>query len=107
MTKIPWDRYEVALIFSAYERTAEGSDINTEAAKLSKLLRSIAICKGLSIDETYRNINGMKMQLANVQYLFTDGKKGLSGASAMIHKMYELYKTNRAEYQTILEEANR
>lgn len=105
MTKIPWDRYEVALLFSAYERTVEGSDINTEAAKLSEFLRGLAVCKGLSIDETYRNVNGMKMQLANVQYLFTGGKKGLSGASAMIHQMYELYKTNQTEYQTILKEA--
>ena len=106
-SRIPWDRYEVALLLNAYERVARGSDINTEAAKLSVVLRNLATYRGILIDETYRNVNGMKMQLANVQYLFTGGKKGLSGTSVMIHQMYELYTTNPVEYQMILEEANR
>ncbi len=105
-SRISWDCYEVALLLNSYERVAEGLDINTEAAKLSATLRNLATRRGILIDETYRNVNGMKMQLANVQYLFTDGKKGLSGASAMIHQMYELYTTNPAKYQMILEEAN-
>ncbi len=101
--RIPWDRYEVALLFSAYERVADGADISQEAARLSETLRALAIRRGASIDDTYRNVNGMKMQLANVQYLFSDGQKGLSGASAMIRQMYELYKTNHEEYQIIFE----
>ncbi len=105
--RIPWDRYEVALLFSAHERVADGADISQEAARLSETLRALAIRRGASIDDTYRNVNGMKMQLANVQYLFSDGQKGLSGASAMIRQMYELYKANHAEYQIILKEAIR
>ena len=107
MVRIPWDRYEVALLLNTYERVADGADISTEAARLSETLRDLAILRGVSIDDTYRNVNGMKMQLANVQYLFTDGQKGLSGASAMIRQMYELYKINPAEYQTVLKEAIR
>lgn len=103
--RVSWDRYEVALLFAAYERMVNGSDSNAEALQLSKTLRELAIRKGISIDDTYRNLNGMKMQLANVQYLFTDGEKGLSGASSMIRQMYELNKTNPAEYQMILKEA--
>lgn len=103
--RISWDRYEVALLFDTYKRITKGSDINEEAAKLSQALRGLAIRKGISIDETYRNVNGMKMQLANVQYLFTDGRKGLSGASAGIRQMYVLYKTNQKKYQAILKEA--
>ena len=102
-SRISWDCYEVALLLNSYERVAEGLDINTEAAKLSATLRNLATRRGILIDETYRNVNGMKMQLANVQYLFTDGKKGLSGASAMIQQMYEIYTTNPAKYQMILE----
>lgn len=105
--RISWDCYEVALLLSSYKRVAEGFDINTEIMKLSTALRNLAIRRGIRIDKTYRNLNGMKMQLANVQYLFTDGKKGLSGASAMIRQMYELYTTNPTEYQMILEEGNR
>lgn len=74
--RIPWNRYEIALLFDAYERVAGGSDINSEAVKLSESLHTLATCKGIPIDETYRNVNGMTMQLANVQYLFTCGQKG-------------------------------
>lgn len=105
--RVPWDCYEVALLFSTYERVADGADCSTEAARLSETLRALARRRGVSIDGTYRNVNGMKMQLANVQYLFTDGQKGLSGASAMIRRMYDLYKTNPADYQTVLKEAIR
>lgn len=105
--RIPWDRYEVALLFSAYEHIANGADISAEAARLSETLRALAIRRGVSIDDTYRNVNGMRMQLANVQYLFTDGQKGMFGASAMIREMYELYKSDPRAYQTILNEAIR
>lgn len=71
--RVPWDCYEVALLFSTYERVADGADCSTEAARLSETLRALARRRGVSIDGTYRNVNGMKMQLANVQYLFTDG----------------------------------
>lgn len=103
--RIPWDRYEIALLFHAYEHVMDGADINKEATELSSVLRQLAIRRNIAIDDTYRNVNGMKMQLANVQYLFTDGQKGLSGASAMIRQMFDLYKANYAEYQTILKEA--
>lgn len=105
--RIPWDRYEVALLFSTYERVANGADLGREASSLSETLRTLAIRRGNLIDETYRNVSGMKMQLANVQYLFTDGQKGLSGASAMIRQMFEIYKTNPADYQSVLKEAIR
>lgn len=105
--RIPWDRYEVALLFSTYERVANGADLGIEASNLSETLRTLATRRGNSIDETYRNVSGMKMQLANVQYLFTDGQKGLSGASAMIRQMYDLYKSKPEDYQTVLKEAIR
>ena len=42
--------------------------------------------------------NGMKMQLANVQYLFTSGERGLSGASVMILQTYNLLMANPTEF---------
>ena len=106
-TRIPWDRYEVALLISAYERVANGSEIGIEAERLSGILRALAIRRNLVIDETFRNTNGMKMQLGNVQYLFTSGRKGLSGASTLIRQMVELYQSKPSEFQTILKEAIR
>ena len=104
-TRIPWSQHEIALLFDAYIRVAEGADFGKTAEWLSLTLRKLATQSGQAVDETYRNVNGMKMQLANVQYMFTDGQKGLSGASARIRQMYALYRTDYTEYQTILKEA--
>lgn len=75
--RIPWDRYEVALLFSTYERVADGADLGDEAARLSEKLQWLAIRRGNSIDETYRNVNGDENAACHEQYLFTDGQKWL------------------------------
>ena len=105
--RVRWDEHEVALLINAYLQVEQGADLQTIAKQLSSTLREMAVHSGQSIDETYRNVNGMIMQLANVQYLFTDGKKGLSGASTSIRQMYELYRTSPVDYQTILNKAMR
>ena len=79
--RIAWSQHEVALLFRAYEKFAAGAGLNRVAEDLSKTLRTMALRAGQEVDETYRNVNGMKMQLGNVQNLFTNGQKGLSGAS--------------------------
>lgn len=103
--RVPWSQHETALLIYAYLQISEGADPTKTANELSLALRNLAVHAGHVIDDTYRNVNGMKMQLANVQYLFTNGEKGLSSASSMIQQMYELYKAHPAEYQTILKEA--
>ena len=105
--RVPWNQHEVALLIDAYLRITKGADLGQTAEWLSRTLRRMATRSGQQVDDTFRNVNGMKMQLANVQYLFTDGQRGLSGASAMIRQMYGLYQSNPAEYQTILKEAIR
>lgn len=104
--RIPWDRYEVALLFEAYLATDKGENLQTVAQKLSQSLRGLARYRGVVFDETYRNENGMRMQLSNVQYLFTNGQRGLSGTTSMIRQMYETYRNHPEEYQAILEEAH-
>lgn len=103
--RVPWDKIEIALLFRAYEKVSEGSDINLVAVSLSETLRNLARHRGIEIDNTFRNVNGMKMQLGNVQYMFTDGAKGLSGASSLIREMYHIYLYDQEGYQKILKEA--
>lgn len=105
--RISWDCYETALLLDAYKRAMDGSDIDAEAKMLSITLRNLAIHRGFLIDDTYRNVNGIRMKLFNVQYVFTDGRRGLSNPSKMIRNVYELYKNDYAKYQMILKEAIR
>lgn len=86
----PWSKHEIALLFMAYENVVNGSSMKEQASWLSDKLRRLASINGIVIDGTFRNINGMNMQLGNVQFLFTDGEKGLSGASRAIRNMYDI-----------------
>lgn len=103
--RLLWDRYEIALLFRAYERISNGNDANVVVASLSKSLRNLAIRRGVVIDAAFRNVNGIRLQLANVQYLCTDGAKGLYGASSLMREMFQLYKLSQAEFQEILRKA--
>ena len=103
--RIPWNQHEIALLINAYLEVAAGADLGQTAAQLSLTLRNLAVRSGIDIDDTYRNVNGMKMQLGNVRYLFTDGKRGLSGSSSLIRLMFEMYKTHHDDFQQLLKEA--
>lgn len=73
---------------------------------LSSMLRKYALKQGLEIDEKYRNLNGMILQLSHMEYVITNGKKGLPDPPKMFVEVYEVYKTNRVKYEKILGEAN-
>ncbi len=55
--------------------------------KLSNLLRQRAKANGINIDEVFRNENGIALQMTKMEYLLTDGKKGLPGASKLYIEM--------------------
>lgn len=101
-----WSKYEVALLVETYLKAADNGYLRAAAEVLSHTLREWAVKQGKSIDATYRNVNGINMQLGTVQYCFTDGKKGLPNASTQIREMVNLYKTNRSEYEIVLTQAH-
>lgn len=104
--RVVWDKFEVALLIDTYLRVTENRVTKKEAiAELSKTLRQKAIKAGIQIDTVYRNTNGIAMRIANIQYLFTDGKIGLSSYSLLDKQIYELYKMNKEEFSQLLEEA--
>ena len=104
---IPWDDYEIALMFEVYQKMADGMTLNAAAQELSKRLRQKAVNQGIAIDGVFRNTNGMVFYLKRTEYLFTNGKSGLSGAQKNVVKMFELYQQNPLAYQQILMEARR
>ena len=105
--RIPWDDYEIALMFEVYQKMADGMTLNVAAQELSKQLRQKAINQGIEIDDVFRNTNGMVFYLKRTEYLFTNGKSGMSGAQKNVVKMFELYQQNPLAYQQILMEARR
>ena len=63
-----------------------------------------AVYKDLNVDDKFRNLSGMKMQLGCIHYVVTGGKEGMSGASNLFYKTYDLYKNEPTRFQSICDD---
>ena len=104
--RIPWTKYEVALLIDACMGVETSHRSRNEIIKdLSKKLRELAIKNGLKIDEIYRNENGIAMQFTIMQAVLHNTESGLHSASKLFVEMKDLYYQNKPEYGRILKEA--
>ena len=55
--------------------------------------------------ETYRNVNGITLQLGAIQFLMTDGAHGISHVSNLFREIVRLYKEDPTEFARLLDEA--
>lgn len=59
--RIMWDKYEAAILLEAVLKIENNSESKGNAIeRVSRQLRSMAQNRGLSIDDTYRNTNGIE-----------------------------------------------
>ena len=104
--RIGWDQYEVALLIDYCEKVNSGTLSRPQAIKdLSAGLRARAVSRGVTIDEKFRNENGISMQMACMMFLLTDGKKGMQKKSIPFESMVSLKKADPNQYELILHEA--
>lgn len=104
MTRQPkWDKYEVALLIEAYLRVDLYKEPRQKVIReTSSLLRNRAIALGRGIDNVFRNENGINMRLATMQYLFTNGEKGIPNDSKLFAEIYNLYRNDRPAFDNLL-----
>lgn len=103
--RIGRDKYETALLIDACNRVAQGEAKKVLVKEVSEKLRKRATSQGVIIDDLFRNENGIDLQMTKMDYLLTDGQKGLPGASKFFAEMVALKKNNPYEYAAILQEA--
>lgn len=104
MRNLKWNKYETALLIDGYKRVANGnSSIKEVAMRLSERIRP----SNLKDNDTYRNINGITLQLGAIQFLMTDGAHGISHVSNLFREIIKLYKEDNAAFINLLKEANR
>ncbi len=90
-----WSEKECALLIVALEDIYFGKKERADViAKLSSKLRSMGRASGANVGDLYRNEAGIALQMLKMEFLLTEGKKGLSGASKAFERIYELYKTD-------------
>lgn len=107
--QLPWDRYEVALLLDAYLQIQEEPQKEKEIlADLSKNLRERALHLGYTIDETFRNENGMSIQYQRMKFLMTNSAYGFEGPiPRCFNEVVDIYKKDRNWYQMILNKARK
>lgn len=91
-----WDREEEILLIDLYiySKTHSDDETNKEIEEMSQLLRKRALYNNIQIDDKFRNVTGLKMKLQNIEYCFTNGKRGLSCCSKLDIQLTEEAKQN-------------
>ena len=63
-SRVCWDEYETALSIEAFWKIEENKSSKNEVLiRLSNDLRKRAVNNGMKIDDTFRNLNGIGLQL--------------------------------------------
>ena len=102
MKNSKWNKYETALLIDGYKRVANGhASIKEVAMRISERIRP----SNLQDCETYRNVNGITLQLGAIQFLMTDGAHGISHVSNLFREIVKLYKEDPTEFARLLDEA--
>lgn len=70
--RIKWDKYETALLIDGFWRIENSPEKKKEIiAELSESLRTRAVNLGIEIDDVFRNVNGISMQLSPIAHAFS------------------------------------
>jgi len=101
-----WDIYEAAILLEAVFSVESGKETKTVAIeKVSADLRNLAKARGLSIDETFRNINGITFQYQSMEYSALGRKSATNKTgSKVFDEVVSMYKNENDKYNQILSE---
>lgn len=103
--KIPWDKYEVALLIETYLKIQRGEVSRTDGLKnLSSMLRAKSLHEGKIFDSYFRNYNGMCFMINSIANTFHPNKYSIHGSN-LFTDMVNMYKTDIDEFNVILNEA--
>ena len=105
MKRILFDKFEAAILLDGYLQTLNGKDRKQAVKEVSESLRKMAVNRGLTIDKTFRNFTGIFMQMAVIEYLYTNGRLGLKHTSKLFSHLIDLYRTDSESYKKILNDA--
>lgn len=106
---IAWNDYEAALLVEVYKKVHNSVVSRAEAVNtLSERLRGQQISLGISINEVYRNVAGINLQLNSIERYVSNGKEGFgpNKTSQVFAKTVELFDNDKESFSTLLAKAN-
>ena len=102
--RIPWDKYETALLVDACAKIMAGEESRKDAiTRVSTALRKRAVDNGIEIDDIFRNESGITLQLVNLQQLMKNLPDFPTRNNSKLFKdMVQMYNTDREQFNEIL-----
>ena len=101
-----WNKYEASLLLEALINVKDGHCSRKEAViNISNRLRRKAILDKLPISETYRNENGIALQLGAMDYAYTNGARGVKHVSKLFYDIVEMYHSHPQKFKSVLQQA--
>ena len=105
MIRIPWDEHEQAVLLCSLIKVLNGElDRKRAVSEVSQQLREYAVAQGKTIDSKFRNENGIFLQMSKLEYVYTNGKSGLSVDTGWYFSVVKLYQEDRGRYKKLLGE---
>ena len=103
--KKPFTQHEAVLLLDAYLKVSNGEITRTMAIKkCSELLRALAVNNGIDIESTYRNTNGIALQMSSMESA-CKGYTVVKPSTKMFRDTVKLYHTDKNQYELLLNEA--
>lgn len=104
--RIPWDIEEAVLMLDMLLKSIDGKLTRKEAIRqVSEKLRRRAVNRGITIDDIFRNENGITFQMSALEVAYTGKKTKLKQPTKLFVETVNLYRNNRELYEEILKEA--
>lgn len=104
--RIPWDIEEAVLMLDMLLKSIDGKLTRKEAIRqVSEKLRRRAINRGITIDDIFRNENGITFQMSALEVAYTGRKTKLKQPTKLFVETVNLYRNNRELYEEVLKEA--
>lgn len=111
MKNSSWKPEEELLLVNLYFDIKQKGIAITEADEQIKWLSGVLVQyaneRGYNVDDSFRNIAGIRMKLHNIEYIDTNGKKGLSAHSRLEQSVFDQYKSDKAKFLKNLSKANK
>lgn len=105
VTQPKWNRHESALLLEGCLKVEHGEDRKKIVKELSKTLRKMGEIAGCSIDEIFRNENGIAWQMKRMDIALS-GKVSDVKPNKVFLEVASLYKRNVEEFYALLNEAH-
>ena len=100
-----WDKYEAVILLEGLLASIKGELTCSDAIKaVSRDLRTMALHRGMEVDEVYRNTNGISLQMKSMESAYL-GHTVFKPATKLFADVAGLYHESYDKYQKLLNEA--